>query len=101
MSTDHIRHQADDGAWLQRVNAAIQAVKVLYQAVSEENGNTAILTRQLSCLKAARASWLAGDRDQARELLTAALNAGDGEPAATEGASPPPPSLNGQAGAYH
>jgi hypothetical protein len=101
MSRDHIRHQADDGTWLQRVNAAIQAVKALYQTVSEENGNTGILIRQLGSLKAARAAWQSGDRDRARELLTAALNAGDGEPAAAEGTPPPPSSLNGQAGAHH
>jgi hypothetical protein len=60
--------------------------------------NRALLIRQLRGLKAARAAWLAGDRDRARQLLTAAFNAGGEETGAAEAIPPAPPSLNDQAG---
>ena len=78
MSRRHIRQPAADEAWLQRVTAALNAVRSLYQRVSRENGDTSRLIRQMRCLKQARAAWLSGDRCRARGLLAAALALDDG-----------------------
>ena len=97
MSRRHIRQPAADEAWLPQVNAALNAVRSLYQRVSRENGNTDRLIRQMRCLKQARAAWLSGDRNRARQLLAAAMNPDDdGQPAADGEASAA--ASNGQAG---
>ena len=96
MSTGPFRQHADDETWFQQLNDALQAVEALYQTVSRKNGNTAILARQVCALRAARLAWLTGSRDRARRLMTAALNAGDGQPPANGEASAA--ASNGQAG---
>ena len=96
MSRRHIRQSAADEAWLQRVTAALNAVRSLYQRVFRENGNTERLIRQIRCLKQARAAWLSGDRNRARQLLAAAMNPDDGQPPADGAASTA--ASNGQAG---
>ena len=96
MSRRHIRQPAADEAWLPQVNAALNAVRSLYQRVSRENGNTDRLIRQMRCLKQARAAWLSGDRSRARQLLAAAMNSDDRQRPADGAASTP--DSNGQAG---
>jgi hypothetical protein len=97
MSTNHTPPPAGDETWLQRVNEALQAVKALHQSVSQENGDTARVTRMLRRLKQARAVWLAGDRARAEQLLAAAMTPDD-EPVDAKDAAAALAPLNGQAG---
>ena len=91
MSTLQSQQHAADETWFQRITDALQAVEALYQTVSRENGNTAILARQVRSLKAARLAWLTGSRERAHRLVAAALNQGDDSrlPAATPAADLP------------